>query len=224
MKSVLPWVVALAMLGAAVFQYMINRNLLQQVNALQAEQAQTATLRAEVEQLKRDGSPAQAQELEKLRKGADEILKARNELQQLRNEKKELTQKAQTAVAQAIDAKLREDAARGQIAAISTNIQALTAQALADQQKAFADRYGVQINQASRILNTCINNLRQMNGAMDQWALENRKAATAVPQAADLSVYLKNGIPACPGGGVYTLGAVNAGAACSVAGHSLPVQ
>ncbi len=38
--------------------------------------------------------------------------------------------------------------------------------------------------------NACINNLRQINGAKQQWALENGKKSADIPGNADIQVYL----------------------------------
>ena len=48
--------------------------------------------------------------------------------------------------------------------------------------------------------NACINNLRQIDGAVQQWALENKQAATAVVVVADVVPYLKNSVT-CPSAG-----------------------
>ena len=48
--------------------------------------------------------------------------------------------------------------------------------------------------------NACINNLRQLDGAVQQFALENKKAATSTVQLTDATPYLKNSI-VCPAGG-----------------------
>jgi prepilin-type N-terminal cleavage/methylation domain-containing protein len=48
--------------------------------------------------------------------------------------------------------------------------------------------------------NACINNLRQIDGAIQQWALENKKAVSATVGFTDISVYLKNSVM-CPSGG-----------------------
>src|SRR5215813_136320 len=57
--------------------------------------------------------------------------------------------------------------------------------------------------------NACINNLRQMDGAIQQWALENRKAPDSGVGSADITPYIKldsNGdLPKCPGGGSYNM-------------------
>jgi prepilin-type N-terminal cleavage/methylation domain-containing protein len=47
--------------------------------------------------------------------------------------------------------------------------------------------------------NACINNLRQIDGAEQQWALES-KAASVTPGFTDISGYLKNSV-VCPAGG-----------------------
>jgi prepilin-type N-terminal cleavage/methylation domain-containing protein len=50
--------------------------------------------------------------------------------------------------------------------------------------------------------NACINNLRLIDGAKQQWALENKKASTDTPGGSDLQVYLGRGtagqLPTCP--------------------------
>jgi prepilin-type N-terminal cleavage/methylation domain-containing protein len=48
--------------------------------------------------------------------------------------------------------------------------------------------------------NACINNLRQIDGANQQWALENKVAASATVTFASISPYLKNSV-ICPSGG-----------------------
>src|SRR2546429_5803805 len=43
-------------------------------------------------------------------------------------------------------------------------------------------------------MNACINNLRQIDGAIQQWALEQKKDTTATPAEADVTPYLKNSV------------------------------
>jgi prepilin-type N-terminal cleavage/methylation domain-containing protein len=57
--------------------------------------------------------------------------------------------------------------------------------------------------------NACINNLRQFDGACQQWALEQHQSSSAtVTLATDLTPYIKlnssGKIPACPANGTYT--------------------
>ena len=64
--------------------------------------------------------------------------------------------------------------------------------------------------------NACINNMRQIDAAVNQWALENgKKTADPAPGlATDLTPYIKlnsaGSIPGCPAGGAYTVGTVGA--------------
>src|SRR6187401_1539893 len=48
--------------------------------------------------------------------------------------------------------------------------------------------------------NACINNLRQIDGAVQQWALENKQLSSAVPTEANITPYMK-AVPICPAGG-----------------------
>jgi prepilin-type N-terminal cleavage/methylation domain-containing protein len=73
--------------------------------------------------------------------------------------------------------------------------------------------------------NACITNLRQIDGAKQQWALENKKADTDEPSEDDVKVYIKNNTyPSCPSGGSYTIGTVATDPSCSKSadGHVLP--
>jgi prepilin-type N-terminal cleavage/methylation domain-containing protein len=80
--------------------------------------------------------------------------------------------------------------------------------------------------------NACINNLRQIDGAVQQWALENKKGAAATVGFTDISGYLKNSVM-CPSGGTafsdsYTLQGVTGKPLCKkVPGtglHELPAD
>jgi competence protein ComGC len=67
----------------------------------------------------------------------------------------------------------------------------------------------------------CVANLRQIEGAKAQWALEHKKENTDVPTEADLfgaDKYIRER-HACPAGGVYTLNRVERKPTCSVPGH-----
>jgi regulator of replication initiation timing len=72
-------------------------------------------------------------------------------------------------------------------------------------------------------LNTCINHLRQIDAAKQQWALENSKTDDDIPTALELLPYLKDAVfPTCPSGGTYTINAVGVPPTCSIPGHALP--
>ena len=71
--------------------------------------------------------------------------------------------------------------------------------------------------------NACINNLRQIDGAKEQWALENKKAPGAACATTDIEGYVKGGIPACPAGFAYTPNTVDTLPVCTSTGlgHTL---
>src|ERR1051325_706173 len=70
--------------------------------------------------------------------------------------------------------------------------------------------------------NACINNLRQIDGAKEQWALENKKTQGAVCASTDINDYIKSGFPTCPGGGAaYVVGNVGVAPTCNIADHVL---
>jgi hypothetical protein len=69
--------------------------------------------------------------------------------------------------------------------------------------------------------NACINNLRQLDAAKNEWALEKGKKSTDTPTMDDLKPYLGK-IPHCPAGGTYTINAVGQPPECSIPDHKLP--
>jgi len=83
--------------------------------------------------------------------------------------------------------------------------------------------------------NTCINNLRLIDGAIQQWALENGKNSTDNVVLSSLTPYLGRGGTGainstaaggvkCPSSGTYAATTVNTKPTCdaSVGGHVLP--
>src|SRR4051812_22140796 len=75
--------------------------------------------------------------------------------------------------------------------------------------------------------NACINNLRQIDGAKQTWALETKQAGNATPVQTDIDPYLGRAGSAatilCPAGGAaatfatsYTINAVNVSPVCAV--------
>ena len=82
--------------------------------------------------------------------------------------------------------------------------------------------------------NTCINNLRLIDSAIQQWALENNKNGSDPVALASLTVYLNRGgtgavngtgpgAVKCPSGGTYEVGNVDAKPTCTKTdlGHAL---
>jgi hypothetical protein len=106
----------------------------------------------------------------------------------------------------------------------SGNVLAASAAAVPAMLAAIAIPNFVKARQTAQ-QNACINNLRQIQAAKDQWALEKRKPATAVPTWEDIQPYLGRGrgTVQCPQGGEYHIGAVGESPTCSVPSHVLPI-
>lgn len=65
---------------------------------------------------------------------------------------------------------------------------------------------------------TCVANLKQIDSAKEQYAMEARLAAgAAVTQANLVPDYLKR-FPVCPSGGTYTIANVGTDPTCSIGG------
>src|SRR6185369_14286200 len=72
--------------------------------------------------------------------------------------------------------------------------------------------------------NACIANLKQIDGAVQQWALENKKAGTAAVGTTDILDFLKgSSLPLCPAAGTYATSSVSETPTCTLtaSGHSL---
>ena len=74
--------------------------------------------------------------------------------------------------------------------------------------------------------NACINNLRQIESAKEQWALENGKTNGTIVTENDIKPYIKldsNGnLPKCPAGGTYIIGRVGENPKCSIGTSAWP--
>jgi prepilin-type N-terminal cleavage/methylation domain-containing protein len=64
--------------------------------------------------------------------------------------------------------------------------------------------------------NACINQLRQIDGAKDQWAIEHGKKTNDPVNEIEVNSYIKHGGPVCPLKGAYTYGVVGTNPTCSL--------
>lgn len=173
-------------------------------------------LQTQLDQLKSSIAAAQGAELSRLRADNLDLPRLRNEVTlmqatnvQLRAANRKLTQQLQAILTTAQD----QQAQLEKLALENQQARAAVKQADAAIQQADAE--------AAR--NQCINNLRQIDAAKDEWALENNKPAGAIPTAQDLLPYLTDQtFPVCPSGGTYTIGSVGVPPTCSIPGHALP--
>jgi prepilin-type N-terminal cleavage/methylation domain-containing protein len=71
---------------------------------------------------------------------------------------------------------------------------------------------------------SCTANLRQIETAKEQWAMDTKAAASATPTAADLvDEYMKgtpDTLPECPSGGAYTIGDMQTRPVCAKGAQS----
>ncbi|MFH0907244.1 MAG: type II secretion system protein [bacterium] len=67
--------------------------------------------------------------------------------------------------------------------------------------------------------NACLNNLRQISGAKDEYALDNNNAAATYPDDY-VPTYISK-TPGCPSGGTYTPQALGTDATCNYANHTM---
>ncbi|MCC6483203.1 MAG: prepilin-type N-terminal cleavage/methylation domain-containing protein [Armatimonadetes bacterium] len=81
----------------------------------------------------------------------------------------------------------------------------------------------IQARDSSRT-KSCIANLKQIDGAKHQYAMDNNLSGTASVTGANLlGTYIKgSAMPACPAGGTYTIGTVDTDPTCTITGHTLP--
>jgi uncharacterized protein (DUF3084 family) len=216
LKWVLPWIIVLALVAGVVVLFMRGQSKEAELAQLRQENQQLARLRAENEDLKK--VQVRVEELTQLRKENGELHRLRNEVRQLREDKQQAAKTAQTAQQTAAQSRL-DAASQQQVQRQLQELMAENAQLRAQQQQVQQIQQVQTQNQTAQA-NACINNLRMIDGAKQQWALENKKTADAVPAVQDLIPYLKDqAFPACPTGGAYTINAVSLVPTCSIPGH-----
>ncbi len=68
----------------------------------------------------------------------------------------------------------------------------------------------------------CLSNLRELEEAKEQWAMEYSKPSTSTPSQDDLYPTFLHSWPTCPMAGTYTLGNMSTRPTCDYVGHQLP--
>lgn len=219
LKSLLPWLCVLGLLAGLGWMYADSQKKAAELAALREESQQLQQLRAELEDAKTNQVQTESAELTRLRKDNEELLRLRNEVGQLRGDKQRLATQLQTAESQVQGAQAQIQTLRATPAQPASPVQINPAA-----QAAFAARYGLTVTNTEQAnIAVCINNLRLIDGAKQQWALEHQKGPSALLTAADLTPYVRsNTLPVCPAGGVYTLNPVSIPPICSIPGHTLP--
>jgi hypothetical protein len=211
LKAVLPWVFVLGLGAALAAVYVKGAAKDTELAKLREEVKETEQLRSDLAAAQEKAQVPEGQVMVSA-KDKEELLRLRAEVSTLRGEKQKLCKQVEIA-------KTEADVAKAQTSQVIQNEQS-AAQKLAAMQ--------TQMRLESELRpkrDACINNLRQIDAAKQQWALEHNKPSDAVPTAQDITPYLKdNMLPVCPTGGAYTLNSVSQEPTCSIAGHAVPKQ
>jgi hypothetical protein len=205
-RNVAAWLCVIVLAGTVYYLNQSNRRKELELRQLRSAGEEVKQLRAELERSKTIG--VGDAELQRLRKENQEVYKLRNDVAQLRKQLQQTTSSIKTTASATTEG-------------VTDNEQ--IQQLLADNERLRAENEEAKAQLAREPANICIANLKQLEGAKQQWALENKKDASATPTEDDLfgaNKYI-NQKPACPSGGTYTLNDVSTPAACSIPEHSL---
>lgn len=215
MKLVIPWALSALLLAGTVFLYSANKAKDTELERWRSQGQEADRLKAEGDQAK---DPSAAAEAARLKADREELLSLRNEAQQLRSQTRQLIGQ---------NGQLKNQLSAAMDATSKTAKTAQEAQAQLGQVTAEKEALAKLANIQSTIeqqASLCINNLRLIEAAKHQWAMENSKPPETVPTIADIIPFLPKNLSqtfTCPGGGGYNINAVNAVATCSIPGHAL---
>lgn len=206
MKMILAWILAVAFAVCAGALYFSNSTkdaelakAREQIQQLEALQTQADALQKQAE--------SQKDEIASLRKDNEELLRLRNEVRQLRDEKQRLDKQLATSQAQTERSQAEAQQVQSRVNETATQI---------------AEQKIIQMKQEQQNTAACINNLKLLQQAKQQWAQDHNQPQNAVPTPQDLVAYFPNQFfPQCPVGGTYTINAVSNLPTCSIAGHVL---
>ena len=205
MKSWVLWLLVVVFLASEIFLFSANRQKDAALVSFRAEKQRADDLQAQLDSLINSNAVSQSAELSKLRADNQDLPRLRNQVTQLQAANQKLSQQLNVT----LTAAQQQQAQLEQVAAENQQVRAA-----AQQRDANAERL------------ECISNLRQIDAAKNQWALENNKPEGTVVTAQDITPYIKldaNGnIPSCPSGGTYTIGVIGEPPTCSIPGHMLP--
>jgi len=205
LKRWFAWLCLALMLVAEIFLFRANHGKEVALTGLREAQQENRQLAGELAELKNSNAGLQAAEISRLRK-QNEILT--NKLAGLQTAADRLQQESGQNAQHLTTARTALQLQQEHLAQLQTENQQIAA---------------AQAETLQR--NACINNLRQIDAAKLQWALEKNRTTDAVPTVRDLLPYFRDGIfPVCPAGGIYSLNAVDEVPICSLPGHALPPQ
>lgn len=188
----------IVLLAGEFFLFSANRQKEAALEQARAARQEAQQARADLDQVK----IADSVEFSRLKAENQDLPRLRIQVTQLQAANKKLSQQLNTTLtaAEQQQEQLQQIAAENQARATEQ------AQAQAESER-----------------NACINNLRAIDIAKQQWALENNKTDVAIPTEQDLLPYFPNNVfLVCPSGGTYAINAVGNPPTCSIPGHVLP--
>jgi hypothetical protein len=200
-KRWFPWACLVLMIVSEIFLFRANHQRDQAQIESRDAQTKLQQVQMELDSLKNSAAGSSAAEVVSLRK-QNEALNAKaaalqKNVDRLQTEAKQTAQHLTTA--------------RSALEMQQEHLQQLQAEQA--QQQAIADA------------NACIANLRAIDGAKTQWALDKNKSLTDTPTSQDLLPYLPNNIfPVCADGGSYAINSMGLAPTCTIQGHVLPPQ
>jgi septal ring factor EnvC (AmiA/AmiB activator) len=213
LKNWVLWLCVVVLLAGEFFLFSANRQKDAALVQLREAKQEAGQLRAQLDQLKNSSVATLSAENARLRAENQGLTQKFSQLQNENNQVRQQSQKLNQQLETAHSAVQQQQEQLQEMQTQTENQQANPAP------EPSAEPPAAAVAQ----LNVCINNLRQIDAAKQQWALENDKTADAIPPAQDLLPYLSNMVfPVCPSGGTYTINAVGVPPTCSVSGHVLP--
>lgn len=100
------------------------------------------------------------------------------------------------------------------VVALSNAVEMADAAVVAEPAKPFED--------SPEKRNRCINNLRMIDSAKEEWALEFSRGSGVEADPAGIAQYIKGArLPTCPAGGTYKVNVIGVNPQCTVPGHQL---
>jgi methyl-accepting chemotaxis protein len=215
-KNLFPGICLALLIVSEIFLFSANRQKDATLALLNESRRHAADLQSQLDQIESSNTVSESAETARLRAENQDLPRLRNQIQQLQAQNQTLSQQNQKLSQQSGAAQETIQQQQEQLQELQTENEQAIAAAQAQAQSA------EQTEAAQR--NACINNLREIYAAKQEWALENNKTIGDLPTAQDLAPYLPNGFPVCPSGGTYTIGAVGQLPTCSIPGHVLPQQ
>ncbi len=205
LKRWFPWLCLVLMLGAEILLLRSNSARDAALTDLHEARTRLTQAQSDLDDLKNANPGAQAAEINRLRH-QNEILA--NKLAALQGTVDKLQKESQQS-SQHLDT-----------ARTALQLQQEHLQQLQDEKQQAAAQATEAANAAA-----CIANLRLIDSAKQQWALDKNKDPNSVPTAQDLLPYFKDGsFPVCPDGGTYSLNSMAEAPACNITGHVVPAQ